>query len=130
MAETIEEKRKQDFLEKQRQAEALRQEHERKLEQQRILHMQEVQLQEERRKLILYQQKKEEERKAAKLLDRFEEEEENVKVEMERKSKRMSLLKEKKSLRNQMKFENVERVIRMNEFKRLNTLKKIEDADG
>lgn len=44
--------------------------------------------------------------------------------------KEHEILKEKKSIRTQMKLENVERVHRVGEYKRMGTLKKIEDVDG
>jgi len=43
--------------------------------------------------------------------------------------KEHEILKEKKSIRTQMKLENVDRVHRVTEYKRLTTLKKIEDVD-
>ena len=45
-------------------------------------------------------------------------------------AKEHELLKERKSLRTQMKLENVERVMRVGEYQRMGTLKKIEDTDG
>ena len=44
--------------------------------------------------------------------------------------KEHEILKEKKSIRTQMKLENVERVHRVSEYKRMGTLKKIEDVNG
>jgi len=44
--------------------------------------------------------------------------------------KEHEILKEKKTIRTQMKLENVERVHRVGEYKRLTTLKKIEDVDS
>jgi hypothetical protein len=44
--------------------------------------------------------------------------------------KEHQIIKEKKVIRTQMKLENVERVHRVNDYKRMTTLKKIEDVDG
>jgi hypothetical protein len=130
MAKLVEEKRKNDFLSKQEHFEQKRTEHLTKLERERALHSQEVELQEQRRQVILMQQRKEEEKKAQSMLHKFEEEEMHVMEVQEIREKEHQIHNEKKNLRTQMKLENVQRTLRVGEYKRLNTLKKIEDVDN
>jgi hypothetical protein len=129
MAEKIEEKRKQDFMEKQENFERLRHEHLSRQEQERMLHSQEVMLQEQRRHMILLQMRREEELAAERLLQKFDADEEQVLAVQKLRDKEHALLNEKKSLRVQMKLENVERVMRQGEYKKASTLKKIEGTD-
>ena len=70
-----------------------------------------------------------EEQKKEGLLHRFEEEEEHVEQVFMQRQHELDLVAEKKKLNLQMKQDNVERVKRMAEYKRLNTLKKIETVD-
>jgi hypothetical protein len=130
MAHMIEEKRKEDFLDRQAHFESIRADHIRRQEEERQLHRQEMEFQEQRRQVILMQQRREEEKKAESLLEKFELEEIGVQEEQRRRDYELSLTKEKQNLRKQMKLENVERVMRVNEYRRLNTLKKIEDSEG
>jgi hypothetical protein len=128
-AEMIEEKRKNDLMTKQQQFEESRQTHLQRMEQERSLQAQELQLQEQRRRMIMMQQRKEEERIAEALLQKFDEEEENVQMAQELRNRELDLMKEKKNLRTQIKYENVERVMRQNEYKKTVVLKKIENTD-
>ena len=91
--------------------------------------MQEVMLQDQRRHMILMQQRKQEELEAELLLQRFQEEEEQVKQAQKIREKEHALHHEKKSLKVQLKLENVDRVVRQSEYKKSSTLKKIEDTD-
>jgi hypothetical protein len=129
MAAAVEKKRKDDFLMKQEKTEQIRQQHLEEQEKARILHQQELQMQEERRKIILLQQRREEEQKKEEMLQKFEENERHVEEIKEMQEHEYNLIKEKKNLVVQMKAENVERVKRMGEYKRLNVLKKIEQND-
>jgi hypothetical protein len=129
MAFQIEEKRKEDFLDRQAHCESIRAEHLRRQEEDRRLHRQEVEFMEQRRQVILMQQRKEEERKAEDLLEKFKLDEIHVQREQRRRSYDHSLVKEKSDLKKLMKLENVDRVMRVNEYRRLNTLKKIEDSE-
>ena len=70
----------------------------------------------------------EEERKAE-MLNKFEEEEYHVEEVFANRKHELDLVREKKKLNLSMKKDNVERVKRMQEYERLNTLKKIEDVD-
>lgn len=129
VAKMVEQKRKDDFEEKQQLFEEKRSIALREEEVARNLHIQEIQLQEQRRRLILMQKRKEEEQKADMMLERFEEEEIHVLEVQEARVHGQQLLKEKQALRKQMKLENVQRVNRVNEYKRMNILKKIEEKD-
>jgi hypothetical protein len=130
VARMVEQKRKDDFETKQEAFERKRLEQMTKEEEARNLHIQEVQLQEQRRRLILIQKRKEEEIKAESMLEQFEEEEIHVLEVQEAREHGQQMLKEKQALRKQMKLENVERVRRVNEYKRMNILKSIEDKDA
>lgn len=130
LAKMVEEKRKNDFLEKTDHHERLREEALRRQEMERNLHAQEIQLQEQRRRMILLQKRKEEEKKAEDMLVKFDEDEVHVMEVQAIREKEHEILREKKNIRTQMKLENVERVHRVGEYKRMGTLKKIEDVDG
>ena len=130
VAKMVEQKRKDDFESKQRSFEIKRAETMKEEERKRALHIQEVQLQEHRRRLILMQKRKDEELKAEAMLERFEEEEIHVLEVQEMRNHGHQLLKEKQALRKQMKLENVQRVHRVNEYKRMGILKKIEEKDA
>lgn len=129
MAEEVEEKRKSDFFEKQAAFEAVREAHLKKQEEERALHAQEVMLQEQRRRMILLETQREEEKKKEFMLQKFEEEEMHLEEVEARRLREQELLKEKKKIRTSMKLENVDRVYRANEYKRMETLKKIEKND-
>ena len=60
---------------------------------------------------------------------RFEEEELNVQRVKEARDRNHMLQREKKTLRTSMKLENVNRVKRIQEYKRLETLRRIHEGD-
>ena len=130
ISKKVEEKRKNDFLENQAHHEAIRKAHLDQQESERQLHAQEILLQEQRRRMLLLEKRREEEENAELLLQKFEEEELAVMKVREVREREHELAKEKQNLKRQMKAENVERVSRMAEYKRMSTLKKIEDVDG
>lgn len=129
-AKQIDEKRKNDFLDKQDQFDKIREAHLQKQEEDRELHAQEILLQEQRRRMILIGKRKEEEKKAETLLVKFEEDEMHVEKVQEMRERELQIHKEKKDLMRQMKYENVDRVGRVKEYQRISTLKKIEDTDS
>lgn len=129
MSLQAEEQRKEDFLRRQEAFEQVRAEHLRKQEEERNLHAQEVMMQEERRRMILLQTQREEEKKKEFMLQKFEEEEEHLQEVEAQRQKEQQLLKEKKKIRTHMKLENVDRVYRANEYKRMEVLKNIERND-
>jgi hypothetical protein len=63
------------------------------------------------------------------MLQSFEEEGKAIEEVRMQREKELELMKEKRTLRRQMKAENVERVARMQEYQRMLTLKKIEDTE-
>eukprot|EP01038_Epipyxis_sp_PR26KG_P014118 gene14118-18944_t len=130
MAKAMEEKRKTDFMNRQENFEKKREDHMRQQEQERELKAQEIMLQEQRRRMILLQQQKEEEHKAALLLKQFDEDQQHVAEIQAIRDRENQIHKEKKVLRTQMKLENVQRVLRIDDYKRMGTLKKIEDTDS
>lgn len=130
MAAAVEVKRKQDFIDKQEKHELIREAHLSEMEKAQMLHLKEIEMQEQRRRMIILQQRREEERKKETMLQKFAEDEKHVETIKEMHHHEQKLIKERKLLQIQMKAENVERVKRMAEYKRLNTLKKIEDNDN
>lgn len=129
MAEEVEKRRKEEFLRSQKEFEDKRQKHLDQLEYERRLKAQELELQEQRRKMIIMQQKREEEKRKEQLLSQFEEEEEHVEEVIYTRKKEVEVMKERKTLRMQMKAENVNRVKRINDYEAMKTLKKIEDNE-
>jgi hypothetical protein len=129
VSQLIQEQRKEAFMKKQEEFEQARQEHLRRQEEERRLHSQEILLQEQRRRMILLEKRKEEEKKSEEMLIKFEEDEKFVEQVQAIAQHEHQLVKEKKAIKTQMKLENVERVANINEFKRVSTLKKIEDVD-
>jgi len=128
MARMIEEKKKSDFLEKKKKFEDKREIMLQEQARQRELHSQEIMLQEQRRRMLLIQSHKEEERRKEMMLQSFEEEGKAIEVVRAQREKEMALQKERQALKRQMKAENVERVSRIKEYERMQTLKKIEDT--
>ena len=129
MAKYVQEKRKQNFIERQMLFEETLQERSKRMEEERQLHAQEQMLQEERRRLILAQQQEDEEIRKEALLRKFEEDEKHIQEISSRREKEMQIAAEKKRIRDAIKLENVDRVSRQGEYKRISTLKKIEKSD-
>lgn len=128
-AAKVEHQRKEHFFTKQAHHEALRSEHLELVERERALHAHQNDLQEQRRVMVLAQTRREEEQRKEDLLGRFELEEENVRRVKEARGAQNLITREKKLLRNQMKLENVERIRRIAEYRRLETLRQIHEAD-
>lgn len=63
------------------------------------------------------------------LLNKFHEDEKKVAMIQSMKEKEMALLKEERELNTQLKRDNVERIKRMQEYKRLETMRKINEND-
>ena len=63
------------------------------------------------------------------LLNKFHEDEKKVAMIQSMKEKDMALLKEERELNTQLKRDNVERIKRMQEYKRLETMRKINEND-
>ncbi len=64
------------------------------------------------------------------LMDKFHEDEKKVRLAQAMKKKELDIIKEERDLHLQMKRENVERIKRMQEYKRLETMKKISENDA
>jgi len=79
--------------------------------------------------MLLIQAQREEERRKENMLQSFEEEGKAIEEVRALREKEIQLAKEKRNLKRQMKAENVDRVARMNEYSRMQTLKKIEDTE-
>jgi hypothetical protein len=128
-SQEVEELKKTTFMEKTLNHEKLRQITFEKQEQERKMASQELLLQEQRRRMILLQQRREEEKKSERMLEKFEEEEIHVEQIQEVHAKEHRMITEKRAIRTQMKLDNVQRVQRVSEYKRLGILKKIESTD-
>jgi hypothetical protein len=129
MAAKIEEKRKKEFYEKQKHHEQLRAEHLQAQERDRELQARQQQLMEQRRLLVLAQTRRDEERKKQARIQSFIDQEINVQRVREDRERHQMLMKEKKDLKTAMKLENVNRIKRIAEYKRLETLRNIHEGD-
>jgi len=125
----MEEKRKEHFWEKKAHHEALRQEQLELMERERLLKVHQNTLQEQRLAMILNATRRQEEERKEDLLAKFELEEENVQRVRAARSGSNVVAHEKQRLRLQMKLENVERIKRIAEYRRLETLRKIHEGD-
>ena len=125
----MEEKRKEHFWQKKAHHEALRQEQLELMERERLLKVHQNTLQEQRLAMILNATRRQEEERKEDLLAKFELEEENVQRVRAARSGSNVVAHEKQRLRLQMKLENVERIKRIAEYRRLETLRKIHEGD-
>ena len=128
-AAKMEEKRKEHFFEKKAHHESLRQEQLELMERERQLHVHQNELQEQRLKMILAATRRKEEERKEDLLATFELQEEAVNRVREARAGSNVVAQEKHRLRLQMKLENVERIKRIAEYRRLETLRGIHEAD-
>jgi len=129
MAAKIEEQRKLDFYAKQAHHEQLRAEHEQAQERDRELAAKQQDLMEQRRLMVLAQTRRDEERRREELRQSFADEEINVQRVKEARERNHMLAREKKELKTAMKLENVNRIKRIAEYKRLETLRAIHEGD-
>ena len=123
-AAKMEEKRKEHFWQKKAHHEALRQEQLELMERERLLKVHQNTLQEQRLAMILSATRRQEEERKEDLLAKFELEEENVQRVRAARSGSNVVAHEKQRLRLQMKLENVERIKRIAEYRRLETFGK------
>jgi len=129
MAARAEEKRKQDYHEKHAAHEALREEHLQSQARDRELQARQQELMEQRRLMVLAQTRRDEERHKEQMRQNFIDEEINVQRVKEARERNRMLETHKKDLKVAMKLENVERIKRIGEYKRLETLRQIHEAD-
>ena len=99
------------------------------MERERLLKVHQNTLQEQRLAMILNATRRQEEERKEDLLAKFELEEENVQRVRAARSGSNVVDHEKQRLRLQMKLENVERIKRIAEYRRLETLRKIHEGD-
>ena len=86
-------------------------------------------LMEQRRLMVLAQTRRDEERRKEQLRQSFQDEEVNVQRVKEARERNHMLAREKKELKIAMKLENVNRMKRIAEYKRLETLRQIHEGD-
>ncbi|KAF0689657.1 Aste57867_18894 [Aphanomyces stellatus] len=128
-ARRVELQRKREIRHKQRQSEMLRAQMKAEQERQRELAHQEMELMERKRQMVLEDARREEERKKSELLQKQREVEENVMSVQEAHTRELQLKREQRIIQKQLKLSNVDRMKRIQEYKRLETLRKIREAE-
>jgi hypothetical protein len=89
----------------------------------------EEQLNEEKRYFSLQKQKEEQERHEENILRALEQDEIRINQLNERQNNELQLKMEMSNIKKRMKLENVARIKRANEYKKLSTIKKIQETD-
>ncbi|RHY27769.1 hypothetical protein DYB32_006538 [Aphanomyces invadans] len=128
-ARRVELERKREIRQKQRQSELLRAQMKEEQDRQRELAHQEMELMERKRQMVLEEARREEERKKLMLLEKQREVEENVQSVQEAHNRELQLRREQRLIHKQLKLSNVDRMKRIQEYKRLETLRKIREAE-
>ena len=128
-AREIEYKRKEDFDLKQMQVGEQRERLEFQAEQERMLARKQQELLARKRQMVLEETRYEEEMRKEELLARQEAMEENLQRIQAGQNRKLMLRKEMKSLNHSMKRDNVERMKRVDEYKRLETIRKLKDME-
>ena len=129
MAKRREEKRKADFFDKKNYHEQLRAQALAQQEKDRALKNREAFLMEQKRQLTLKATRQKEEEDKEMLRQKFDDDDKFVAQLEKKRGKEHALLKERENLNKQLKLENVERIKRIQEYKRLETLRKINEGD-
>jgi hypothetical protein len=129
VAKNREEKRKDDFFEKKDYHERLRAQAVGEMQKDREMKNRENFLMEQKRQLTLSATREKEEHEKELLRRKFEDDEKFVDQMNEVRGKELALTKEREALNKQLKLENVERIKRIQEYKRLETLRKIGEGD-
>ncbi len=129
MAKRREEKRKHDFFEKKDYHERLRAQALEEQQKDREMKNRENFLMEQKRQLALQATREKEEADREMMLQKFDNDAKFVEQLNQVRGKEHALQKERENLNKQLKLENVERIRRINEYKRLETLRKISEAD-
>jgi hypothetical protein len=129
MAKKREEKRKEDFFRSKDYHERLRSQALAEQAKDREMKNRENFLMEQKRQLALQATREKEEHDREGMLEKFENDAKFVEQLNEVRGKEHALMKEKEHLNKQLKQENVERIKRIQEYKRLETLKKISEGD-
>jgi len=128
-AKEIERKRKDDFDLKQQQVHEQRSRLEMAAESERELARKQQKLLERKRQMVLEEARYEEEMRKDELLARQEAMDENLLRIQAGQERERQLKKEVKKLNMQMKADNVERMKRINEYKRLETIRKLKEHE-
>jgi len=129
MAKHREEKRKVDFFQKKDYHERLRAQAEMEKEKQRERKNRESFMMEQKRQLALQAVREHEDNVREMTLQKFDNDAKFVEQLNEVRGKEHAIMKERENLKKQLKQENVERIRRINEYKRLETLRKINEGD-
>ena len=129
MAKNREEKRKIDFFQKKDYHERLRGQALAEQVKDREMKNRENFLMEQKRQLALLATREKEEADREMMLTKFDNDDKFVEQLNQVRGKEHAILKEKENLNKQLKQENVERIRRIQEYKRLETLKKISEGD-
>ena len=129
MAKTREEKRKKDFFQNKAYHERLRSQALAEQHKDREMKNRENFLMEQKRQLALEATRQKEAHDREMMLQKFENDAKFVEQLNQVRGKEHALLKERENLKKQLKQENVERIRRVQEYRRLETLRKINEGD-
>lgn len=128
-AEKNEDEKKLNFKVKLDKAEEIKLKQQHDWEHLQKLKSKEEQLNEEKRLLTLHKQKEEQERNEENILKALEQDEIRIKQLNEKQNYDFQLKLEMNNIKKRMKLENVARIKRANEYKKLSTIKKIQETD-
>ncbi|KAL3662139.1 hypothetical protein V7S43_012940 [Phytophthora oleae] len=126
----LEAQRKRDIQRKQSASEALRQAHEEEERRSRELQAQQQLTLEKKRQLVLEEARREEARKKEELLERQRETDRNVQQTQKNQQHQRVLRSEYRKLQAQLKLDKVERMKRVQEYQRLEMLRKLQDTEA
>ncbi|RLN36878.1 hypothetical protein BBJ28_00003538 [Nothophytophthora sp. Chile5] len=126
----LEMQRKREIRRKQAASEALRRTHEEEERYARELQAQQQLALEKKRQLVLEEARREEARKKDELLARQHEMDRNVQQVQETQQHQRALRSEYRKLQAQLKLDKVERMKRVQEYQRLETLRKLQDTEA
>ncbi|GMF19693.1 unnamed protein product [Phytophthora lilii] len=126
----LEAQRKREIQRKQAASEALRHAHEEEERRARELQAQQQLALEKKRQLVLEEARREENRKQEELLQRQREIDHNVQQVQKNKQHQRALRTEYRRLQAQLKLDKVERMKRIQEYQRLEMLRKLQDTEA
>ncbi|ETK73054.1 hypothetical protein L915_19965 [Phytophthora nicotianae] len=126
----LEAQRKRDIQRKQAASEAVRRAHEEEERQSRELQAQQQLALEKKRQLVLEETRREEDRKKEELLEHQREIDRNVQQVQKSQEEQRALRTEYRKLQAQLKLDKVERMKRVQEYQRLEMLRKLQDTEA
>ncbi|KAG2775466.1 hypothetical protein PC129_g20196 [Phytophthora cactorum] len=129
-SKTLEAQRKREIQRKQAASEALRRAHEEEEQRSRELQTQQQLALEKKRQFVLEETRREEARKKEELLERQREIDRNVQQVQKTQEHQRALRSEYRKLQAQLKVDKVERMKRVQEYQRLEMLRKLQDTDA